>query len=309
MADDRYRREGLRPEGRGWNQGWGNDHRDDDRRGGWSDEYYRDDHSRSGLYDRHQPGYGSRDWSGGSDRYGAVAHRDVSRGNYYRDEGNYGDYPASSGRYGRYSGASRSSRGRGDYGRDNPSAGGYGYEGGYTGGYGYAGGSTAGYGSDPQRSDLYAGSRGRDWNRGSQGEERGFFERAGDEVRSWFGDEDAQSRRTMDQYRGRGPRDYTRSDDRIREDANDRLTDDWSVDASDVTVSVDKGEVTLSGTVSDRRAKRCAEDCVEDVSGVKHVQNNLRIAPTTGSTQGAANATTTGASTTATRSSAASTRA
>src|SRR5262249_31569496 len=30
-------------------------------------------------------------------------------------------------------------------------------------------------------------------------EDRGFFERAGDEVRSWFGDEDAQRRRERDE--------------------------------------------------------------------------------------------------------------
>ncbi|HEY0596126.1 SWFGD domain-containing protein, partial [Sphingopyxis sp.] len=53
--------------------------------------------------------------------------------------------------------------------------------------------------------------------------ERGFFERAGDEVLSWFGDEEAQRRRERD-HRGRGPTDYIRSDDRIREDVNDRLT-------------------------------------------------------------------------------------
>jgi len=35
--------------------------------------------------------------------------------------------------------------------------------------------------------------------------------------------------------------------------------------------------VTLSGTVSDRYQKRRAEDCVEHVLGVSHMQNNLRI--------------------------------
>ena len=35
--------------------------------------------------------------------------------------------------------------------------------------------------------------------------------------------------------------------------------------------------VTLDGTVSTRLQKRRAEDCAEDVSGVKHVQNNLRV--------------------------------
>lgn len=37
-----------------------------------------------------------------------------------------------------------------------------------------------------------------------------------------------------------------------------------------------EGEVTLAGSVEDRRAKRRAEDIADGVSGVKHVQNNLR---------------------------------
>ncbi|MBP2316408.1 BON domain-containing protein [Azospirillum soli] len=78
-------------------------------------------------------------------------------------------------------------------------------------------------------------------------------------------------------YRGMGPRGYTRSDERIREDVNDRLTDDPYVDASDVEVTVSGCEVTLSGTVDDRRARRRAEDVAESVSGVRYVQNNLRV--------------------------------
>ena len=107
-------------------------------------------------------------------------------------------------------------------------------------------------------------------------EERGFLDRASDEVQSWFGDEDAQRRRRRD-YRGRGPKNYTRSDSRIEEDVNDRLTDDDRIDASDITVKVNECEVTLEGYVPSRRIKRYAEDCVESVSGVKHVQNNLRV--------------------------------
>ncbi len=105
---------------------------------------------------------------------------------------------------------------------------------------------------------------------------RGFMDRAVDEVRSWFGDDDAERRREQD-HRGRGPGDYTRSDERIREDANDRLTDHPLVDARQISVTVDEGEVTLTGTVSTRVEKRRAEDCVDDISGVKHVQNNLRV--------------------------------
>lgn len=105
--------------------------------------------------------------------------------------------------------------------------------------------------------------------------ERGFIDRAGDEVLSWFGDRDARRRRELD-HRGRGPKSYVRSDERIREDVNDRLTEDVWIDASDIDVAVANGEVTLSGTVDDRRTKRRAEDVAEDVTGVKHVQNNLR---------------------------------
>lgn len=115
--------------------------------------------------------------------------------------------------------------------------------------------------------------------------ERGFFERAGDEVLSWFGDEDAQRRRDRD-HRGRGPADYIRSDDRIREDVNDRLTEDYWVDASRIGVTVSGGEVTLDGSVDGKRAKRRAEDLADDVTGVKHVQNNLRIDSTSFAPQG-----------------------
>src|SRR3954452_20404910 len=69
---------------------------------------------------------------------------------------------------------------------------------------------------------------GRDYDRGAWRDERGrehrghdfedrirsFFERAADEVRSWFGDEDAERRRDFDERedsvrdRNRGERDY-----------------------------------------------------------------------------------------------------
>jgi predicted nucleic acid binding AN1-type Zn finger protein len=37
------------------------------------------------------------------------------------------------------------------------------------------------------------------------------------------------------------------------------------------------GEVTLSGTVDSREAKRRAENIAAEVTGVKDVQNNLRV--------------------------------
>lgn len=107
-------------------------------------------------------------------------------------------------------------------------------------------------------------------------EDRGFFERAVDEVQSWFGDDDASRRRAED-HRGRGPKAYRRSDSRIEEDVNDRLTDDHRLDATDIQVTVSNAEVTLNGYVASRRDKRRAEDVADSVSGVRHVQNNLRV--------------------------------
>ena len=79
------------------------------------------------------------------------------------------------------------------------------------------------------------------------------------------------------EHRGRGPKNYQRSDDRIREDVNERLMDDAMVDASDIEVSVQNREVTLTGTVRSREEKRRAEDVAESVPGVAHVQNSLRV--------------------------------
>jgi len=81
----------------------------------------------------------------------------------------------------------------------------------------------------------------------------------------------------QEHHRGKGPKGYTRSDDRIREDVCDCLTDDPMLDAGEIEVEVRNGEVTLSGTVSDRLAKRHAEDMIERVSGVRDVQNNIRV--------------------------------
>lgn len=78
-------------------------------------------------------------------------------------------------------------------------------------------------------------------------------------------------------HRGRGPKNYQRSDDRICEDVCDRLADDHDVDASNIDVSVSNREVTLAGEVDSKQAKRHAEDCADSCSGVEHVQNNLRV--------------------------------
>lgn len=131
-----------------------------------------------------------------------------------------------------------------------------------------------GPGSWGRHRDEYDAGEHDSWR--AYGERRGFLQRAGDEVASWFGDDDAARRREAD-HRGRGPSDYTRSDERIREDINDALTHDWRLDASHVRVTVQSGEVTLEGTVDSRQDKRRAEDLADNVTGARHVQNNLRL--------------------------------
>jgi hypothetical protein len=91
---------------------------------------------------------------------------------------------------------------------------------------------------------------------------------------------DERNRRALKhrgENRGRGPRGYQRSDDRIREEVCERLTDDEDVDASDMEVTVSNCEVALSGSVRTREQKRRAIDIAEDVSGVHHVRSGLKI--------------------------------
>jgi len=145
---------------------------------------------------------------------------------------------------------------------------------------GYSNQGQGGYGAYGSNAASYAGYRPE--YGAYAGQERGAWDQGRDEVASWFGDDDAQRRRRADEmrhelHRGRGPKGYTRSDDRIREDVNDRLTDDHLLDASDIDVKVSDGEVTLTGHIAHRLDKRRAEDLAERVAGVKHVQNNLRV--------------------------------
>lgn len=157
-----------------------------------------------------------------------------------------------------------------DYPSDYPSRGMYGNQGERT--------------FDYDRSRYGRGQEGAyDYERdryGAGGEERGWWDRASDAVASWFGDEEAERRRRMDQrreeWRGKGPKGYRRSDERIREDVNDRLSEGY-LDASDVEVTVANAEVTLTGTVNNRWDKRRAEDIAESVSGVTNVENRLRV--------------------------------
>lgn len=101
---------------------------------------------------------------------------------------------------------------------------------------------------------------------------------------------------TGNTHSGKGPKNYARSDERIREDVCECLTYHPNVDASEIDVVVKDGEVTLTGTVTDRQSKRVAEDITEGVRGVRDVHNQLRVVrqqvgQTTGTTTGATSTT------------------
>jgi osmotically-inducible protein OsmY len=204
------------------------------------------------------------------------------------DRDNYDDY----GWRGQQRGPEQSQRGwsqgrpgyEGRYGR-----GGYGSQGGYGPGrygQGFQGGySPSSYGQP--RSGQTGGWQGREgqgmyggYGQGGYGqgrvawpEERENQFRESEPGRGSSGEQEKQ----RGQFAGRGPKGYKRSDDRIREDVNEALTRNPDIDASDIEVKVESGEVTLTGTVDSRQTKRLAEDLAEDCSGVHEVHNQLRI--------------------------------
>jgi len=81
-----------------------------------------------------------------------------------------------------------------------------------------------------------------------------------------------------------GPRNYTRSDERIREDLCERLSYAGHLDVREVEVNVADGWVKLSGTVPARPQKYRIEDIAASVYGVKDVENRIRVLPGTGDT-------------------------
>ena len=251
--------------GRGYEGG-----REDYDRGWESNRDYTSDRDRSyGAYGQNYyqgssnlgQDWGSSYGQGSSSRYGQRI------GGQGRGYSNYGQGSGGERRFGE---SSSDYSQRYDYPSDYPSRGMYGNQGGRSFDY-----DRSRYGRGQERGYEYESDRS-----GSGGGERGWWDRASDTVASWFGDEEAERRRRMDEqrdrYRGKGPKGYRRSDERIKEDVNDRLGEGY-MDASDIEVSVQNAEVTLTGTVNSRSDKRRAEDIAESVSGVTNVENRLRV--------------------------------
>lgn len=265
-------------------------------------------YGESSSWDEGRRGESDQTWRQGAQRYGSSAERGFSGGtggyDYERGYGQgYSGQSMSGSSYGQ-TGSGQSAYGRSGYGQ---SASSYGQSNRYGSSgqsdqsrYGQASYGQSGYGQSSYGQTRYGDSaRGpQAWRGREQGENerdldrdrerggRGFLDRAADAVASWFspGDDSDRDRREMREgHRGRGPRGYRRSNERITEDVHDRLTEDPWVDATNIQVQVENGEVTLTGTVPDRAAKHRAERVVEDVAGVDHVQNNLRVESATGS--------------------------
>lgn len=152
-------------------------------------------------------------------------------------------------------------------GRDELRRGGH-YGGGYGGGAGrnFSGGYGSGYGGG------YEG----DYDTRGAGDYGGAYPG----LRGYAGDRepyggDASGRRQN--FRGRGPRDYRRSDARLREDVCERLADDPDLDASDIDVEVEDGHVVLQGRVDERWLKYHAEDIADRCAGVRDIENRLTV--------------------------------
>jgi hypothetical protein len=249
---------------------------------GWQDPGYGgvSPAMRQGAYGQ-APRFTNQDYRSGGRFYGDDESDLIYREEYGQGGVEYGDPPSGydAGGYSptraRYQAKGYGEPGYGDDTREfrrdmnRPASGG-------TGGYDYE----RGYG-DGGRRDSSRTERFEDAGRGA-GE---FLHRAGEKMAAWFGGggesrayEPGAYRGAPRGARGLGPQGYKRSDDRISDDAHDRLTDDTWLDASNIAISVSGGEVTLSGTVDSREAKHRAERLVEDLAGVTHVQNNLRVA-------------------------------
>jgi osmotically-inducible protein OsmY len=78
-------------------------------------------------------------------------------------------------------------------------------------------------------------------------------------------------------FTGPGPRNYTRTDERILEDINEELMHHPMIDAVNIEVSVEDEEVTLRGNVDSRDMKRLAGNVVWSIWGVKEVHNQIQI--------------------------------
>ena len=274
----------------------------------WRDEDYK----RKGSYRSRDEDEGRYSGSSEDRDYGYGSYTDtdegdssVRAGNYDQDRTQYGrprdtsGQSGSTGRYagygefgqGDYSGGRRGYSGQGSYGQTGYGQGGYGqgtsgqpsygFERGQQYGREYGSSGTSQYGRSEYGDTGYGRPRADRYSQGTFGTERGGWNEPygeGQQYTSRGESEHGAGGRGMGQgqHRGKGPKGYQRSDERIREMLCERLHDDPDIDPSDVTITVTGGRITLEGTVDSRQTKNAIEDVAEQF-GVQDVQNNLRV--------------------------------
>lgn len=130
----------------------------------------------------------------------------------------------------------------------------------------------------PSRREAHSGVPYFEDPRGARDESRSAYGMDRDFNRGYGAyDQRSYAGRGEGQFVGRGPKGYRRSDDRIREDVCEALFQSSEVDASDVEVEVKDAIVRLHGTIASRRMKRQMEDLVDQVAGVRDVQNEVKV--------------------------------
>lgn len=78
-------------------------------------------------------------------------------------------------------------------------------------------------------------------------------------------------------YSGMGPKAYEGDQNVSVQEAALRLTQHGQVDASDIELVFEDGEIVLRGTVASDEMRRLAEDALRDLGGVGNVQNSLQV--------------------------------
>jgi hypothetical protein len=267
--------------------------RQDERNRDW--EFGQDESQRYGASERGY-GYGDQGFSDDSEYYEpGYAARRQGESRDTRDEpesGNFSDTRSRWPRDDRYRSEPRSQNW--PHSRTGGRVSEYGYFGDESEGYGgrHQGGSRYGFGSRPQRG--YQSGYGAQQQGSSQFGYLGGSEEPGEsryssqydyrrEGGSRFGSGQEEggtghgNRRFDEDYSGRGPRNYSRSDERIKEDICDELSSDPQCNAEDIEIEVKDGMVTLSGTVPSRKMKHRAEDIADAARGVNDVDNRIRV--------------------------------
>lgn len=78
-------------------------------------------------------------------------------------------------------------------------------------------------------------------------------------------------------FKGKGPRGFDISDQKIYENVCEALASSMELDASDIDVEVMDSTVTLKGSVEDENRCHLSQLLVQEVAGVTEVVNELKI--------------------------------